>query len=217
VAQDLTNFIAVGKANFAAANARRKEEAAPRLAAEQIAREERQRRALINRLIRAMKRYARAQERERLANQHGVVIGDYTRCKKSNKVACDPCKAIAAQYVREKWASDPKYREAEKAYFKNNPHKRPPKSRDRARKMGAKRSYYTRQQIFDRDGYDCYLCNTPIDLTAPHVQGQPGWETYPHIEHVIPLALGGDDTLENVKIAHAKCNIDKGIAILATA
>ena len=215
--KDLSNFIAVGKKNLAAANARRQEEAAPRRAAQQKAKEERQRRILIARLLRAMKRYAKAQERERLKSQHGTVVGDYIRCKKTNKVACDPCKAAAAEYVRVKWATDPKYKAKEKEYLKNNPHKRPPNNKDRARHRGVKRSYYTRQQIFDRDGYDCYLCNTPVDLSAPYVQGQPGWETYPHIEHVVPLALGGEDTLQNVKIAHAKCNMDKGPSLSATA
>jgi 5-methylcytosine-specific restriction endonuclease McrA len=112
---------------------------------------------------------------------------------------------------------EPKYKAKEKEYYKNNPHKRPPKSRERLRRWGTKRSYYTRQHIFDRDGYDCYICNIPVDLTATHVQGQPGWEMYPHIEHVIPLSLGGDDTLQNVKIAHAKCNMAKGTQIWATA
>jgi len=155
----------------------------------------------------------KAKKREILNNQHGIAVGDYDRCKKNNGVACDPCKAIAAKYVRDKFKNDPKYKAKEKEWYKKNPHKRPPKSKGRAIKNGGNHAYYTRQQIFDRDGYDCYLCGDPTDLTAPHVQGQPGWETYPHIEHVIPLAKGGDDTLGNVKIAHAKCNIDKGVKI----
>jgi len=212
----IENSIKAGKKNFAEANARRAALNAPRRAAEQLAREERQRRILIKRLCRIMKRYYKAQERELLNNQHGVAVGDYDRCRKNNGVACEPCKAIAAAYMRVKHR-EPKYRAANKDWYKRNPHKRPPKNRDRIRSTGAKRSYYTRQQIFDRDGYDCYLCNTPVDLTATHVQGRPGWETYPHIEHVVPLSLGGDDTLSNVKIAHAKCNIDKGTRLLATA
>jgi 5-methylcytosine-specific restriction endonuclease McrA len=208
--------IEAGKRNFAEANARKTAACAPRRAAEQLAREERQRRILIKRLHRAMKSYAKAVEKEILKNQHGTSIGDYDRCRKNNGIACKPCKAGAAAYMRVK-NKEPKYKAKEKEYYKNNPHKRPPKSRDRARIKGAKRSYYTRQHIFDRDGYDCYICNTPVDLNAPHVQGQPGWETYPHVEHVVPLSLGGDDTLQNVKIAHAKCNIDKGTRLLATA
>ena len=157
------------------------------------------------------KRFIRAINKVILHHQHGVSIGDYYRCKKTNKVACADCKAIAAAYMRIK-NKEPKYKAKEKEYYKNNPHKRPPNNKDRARHKGIKRSYYTRQQIFDRDGYDCYLCTTPVDLSAPYVQGQPGWETYPHIEHVVPLSLGGEDTLQNVKIAHAKCNMAKGTA-----
>jgi len=171
---------------------------------------------LTRRLIRAMKKKVNTEKKELLRNQHGVSRGDYDRCRRNNGVACAPCRAIAAAYMREK-NKDPKYKATEREYYKKNPHKRPPNNRDRARNRGNKRSYYTRQQIFDRDGYDCYLCGTPVDLTAPHNMKDPGWETYPHVEHVIPLSLGGDDTLENVKIAHAKCNLAKGTAISATA
>ena len=163
---------------------------------------------------RAQKALEKVKKQEILNNQHGIAVGDYDRCKTNNGVACDPCKAIAAKYVRDKFKNDPKYKAREKEWKKLNPHKRPHNGRDRAKKRGIEYKYYTRQQIFDRDGYDCYLCGDPTDLTAPHVQGQPGWETYPHIEHVIPLAKGGIDTLDNVKIAHAKCNMDKGVQIL---
>lgn len=176
--------------------------------------QKRQERQAIKEAERAEKTRVRQEERERLNNQHGTTVGDYDRCRKNNKTACGPCRAIAAKYVRDKFKDDPKYKEAEKRWRKANPHKKITNSRDRARKRGVKTEYYTRQQLFDRDGYDCYICNIPVDLEAAHVQGQPGWEMYPHIEHVIPLALGGDDTLENVKIAHAKCNIDKGIRLL---
>jgi len=149
-----------------------------------------------------------------LANQHGTTVGDYDRCRKNNKTACDLCREVAAKYVREKYKSDPKYKESEKLWRRANPNKVYRSNKDRAVKRGAKHAYYTREHIFQRDGYDCYLCNTPVDLQANHVQGQPNWELYPHIEHVIPLSKGGDDTLENVKIAHAICNINKGIRLL---
>ena len=162
---------------------------------------------------RADKALLREIERERLDNQHGTSIGDYTRCKKNNPVACGPCLAVAAKYRREQVARDPdKFREQERRSRQINGHVT---SRDRAKKNGGQYAYYTRKQIIDRDGSDCYLCQEPVDFTAPHVQGQLGWETYPHVEHVVPLALGGDDTLENVKLAHAKCNIDKGVRLLS--
>jgi len=150
----------------------------------------------------------------KLSNQHGTTVGDYDRCRKNNKTACDLCRAAASKYVREKYHSDPKYKEAEKRWKKTNRNKLGFKSRDRAKKYGVPSQYYTRKHLFDRDGYDCYLCNIPVDLTAPYIQGQPGWEAYPHIDHVTPLAKGGHDTLDNVKIAHAGCNIRKGVSLI---
>ena len=206
-----------GRRNFAAANARKSAEAAIRnkTKKEIAARRRLIKRliTLINRRIAKLSKVKRETNRTLLANQHGVTVGDYDRCRKNNGIACEPCKATAAKYVREKFHSDPKYKEAEKRWKKANPHKVSQRPKQRALKTGAKHEYYSRKQIFDRDGYDCYLCQTPVDLTAPYVQGQPGWETYPHIEHVVPLAKGGDDTLANVKISHAKCNIDKGTKV----
>ena len=156
-------------------------------------------------------RKIRETNRTKLAHQHGTGPGDYDRCRKNNNgVACDACKAAAAKYAREKFHLDPKYKEAEKRWKKANPHKVYRDHKDRAVKHGGKHKYYTRQHIFDRDGHDCHLCGTPVDLTANHIVGQPGWELYPHIDHVQPISKGGDDILENVKIAHAKCNLDKG-------
>jgi len=163
-------------------------------------------------LARKKKASIKAEEKERLNNQHGTSIGDYGRCRKNRAVACGLCLAVAAKYRREQVEKDPqKFREKERRSRQKNGYVT---SRDRAKKNGGQYAYYTRKQIIDRDGSDCYLCQEPVDFTAPHVIGQPGWETYPHVEHVVPLALGGDDTLENVKIAHAKCNRDKGVRLL---
>lgn len=211
--QDLTKFINAGIKNFQEANEKKRAEAAPRKKLEQKQREERQRAVLICKLTKLIKKYIREQEKIRLSAQHGTVIGDYGRCRRNNGVACAPCKAVAAEYVRVKWASDPKYKAKEKEYYKKNPHKRGISS-NKNRVKGGKHRSYTRSQVIERDGLNCYLCNIPVDFTAPHSQGQPGWETYPHLDHVVPLALGGDDTLENVKLAHAKCNIDKGVRLL---
>jgi 5-methylcytosine-specific restriction endonuclease McrA len=158
-----------------------------------------------------LQRLQREQHRQHMLTQHGTSIGDYSRCKKANTTACPDCLKAASAYRKAQVAKDPeKFKQQKKKYLKANPNRRHHSNRDRARKKGVPSQYYTRQQLFDRDGYDCYLCNLPVDLTANHVVGQPGWELYPHIDHVIPLALGGHDTLDNVKITHAKCNMVKG-------
>ena len=197
-------YAAMNKAREERKAAEKSAKAAARKAASEARRHQRNEERKANRKIRET-------NRTKLAHQHGTGPGDYDRCRKNNNgVACDACKAAAAKYAREKFHSDPKYKKAEKRWRKANPHKVYRDSKDRAVKHGGKHKYYTRQHIFDRDGYDCYICNTPVDLAANHIQGHPGWELYPHIEHVKPLSKGGDDILENVKIAHAVCNIRKG-------
>ena len=206
-------FIDAGKKNFAIANAKRKAEAdIKRQARWEIAERKRLIKKLIK-LMRARATYIRKEETLARKNRHGVSVGDYTRCKKLNGKACAPCRATAAQYVREKFHSDPKYKETEKRWKKANPDK-VRNNKNKKRLKGGKHRSYTRNQIIKRDGVNCYLCRTPVDFEASHVQGQLGWELYPHVEHVIPLALGGDDLLDNVKLAHAKCNIDKGVGLL---
>ena len=81
--------------------------------------------------------------------------------------------------------------------------------RRRARKKSNQYSIYTEFEVLNKYGSTCYLCCLPIDLTAPRKCGTPGWQYGLHIEHVINIALGGPDTLDNVRPAHAICNLKK--------
>lgn len=146
----------------------------------------------------AKKRKARILLRKQLKNQHGITVGDYDRCRKNNGTACDACKAIAATYMRSK-KQDPKYKE----YHRGSRRRRD----KRVRINGFE--YYNTQDVLDMWGFDCHICKGPIDFRAPRQCGQPGWELGLHLDHVIPLAKGGPDTVANVKPAHAKCNTDK--------
>ena len=172
-----------------------------------IRKEEQERKRLIKKLLRLMKAYAYSQ-------QHGTRVSDYQRCKRLNGEACQPCKDVAAAYSRHKWNTDPRYKAKDKEWKKKHPDKQHSTARKRARKMGLRYEYYTRQQVIDKYGYTCYLCGEETDPTAPNNMSIPGWETYPHVEHVIPLSKGGSDTLDNVRIAHAKCNMAKGTQLL---
>lgn len=50
-----------------------------------------------------------------------------------------------------------------------------------------------------RDGVRCYLCG------QAEVADEP-W----HVEHVIPKVRGGSDDLDNLRLAHQSCNLQKG-------
>ncbi|MFD4294149.1 HNH endonuclease [Rhodococcus sp. NPDC058532] len=51
----------------------------------------------------------------------------------------------------------------------------------------------------------CGLCGSEIDYTLPHLD--PGEFV---VDHITPLALGGEDTLDNKQAAHRRCNEIKG-------
>jgi 5-methylcytosine-specific restriction endonuclease McrA len=69
---------------------------------------------------------------------------------------------------------------------------------------GAKSEPYTREEIFERDGWVCQLCGEPVDskLFVPDPKSAS-------LDHRVPLSLGGDDTPSNVQLAHFGCNSAK--------
>jgi len=77
--------------------------------------------------------------------------------------------------------------------------------RRRAAKRGKPSEPYTLAEIAERDRHRCQLCRRKVNMTlkAPRPKS-------PTIDHVIPIADGGDDTRANVQLAHFGCNSSKG-------
>lgn len=82
----------------------------------------------------------------------------------------------------------------------------------RARKLGTVVEKFDRKEIFERDNYVCHICDEPTDATVRHPS-----PLAPTIDHVIPLAKGGTHTRDNIKTAHSRCNVAKGIKVLSLA
>ena len=87
--------------------------------------------------------------------------------------------------------------------------------RRRARIRGQGFEFYTDTDVLNKYGKNCHICGTKVNLSAPRhgrIKGPLGlgWEWGLHIDHVVPIAKGGPDTLENVRPAHAICNLVKG-------
>ena len=66
----------------------------------------------------------------------------------------------------------------------------------------------TLQKLFFRDGGVCYLCGERCDWSDKEEKDGTiiCGNTYPSIDHVIPLAKGGKHEWSNVKLAHRLCN-----------
>jgi hypothetical protein len=84
------------------------------------------------------------------------------------------------------------------------------RARGRRRRTYAVRSGYVDRDIFDRDGWMCWLCNEPVDPTISRLHRDGAT-----IDHVFPLALGGTDDPDNIRTAHRGCNNQKGTRLVA--
>lgn len=85
--------------------------------------------------------------------------------------------------------------------------------RRRALLANAQVEDYSEDEVLALYGSICHICNSKIDLKAPRSCKQENWEWGLQIDHVIPIAKGGGDTLKNVRPAHGICNIKKGAKI----
>lgn len=84
------------------------------------------------------------------------------------------------------------------------------KDRHRARRAGVAYRPINRGKLFERDGWRCQLCgcSTPRRLRGKQV------DRAPELDHIVPLALGGTHTWDNVQCACRRCNGRKGARVL---
>jgi 5-methylcytosine-specific restriction endonuclease McrA len=134
-----------------------------------------------------------------------------------NESSCEPCRQANTEYFKS-WREQnrERYREISYAWNSRNPDKvrsnmRNVSRRRRAKKMAVESEPYTQDLIVGLYGATCHICLEEIDLTAPqHPKWGIGWELGLQLDHVVPLSANGTDKVENIRPAHAKCNILKG-------
>lgn len=68
----------------------------------------------------------------------------------------------------------------------------------RARLAGARVERVDVAVVFERDEGVCGICGDPVDPAS--------W----HLDHIVPLARGGEHSYANVQVAHPVCNLRKG-------
>ncbi|WP_116042293.1 HNH endonuclease [Amycolatopsis palatopharyngis] len=78
--------------------------------------------------------------------------------------------------------------------------------RRRAEKLSRASEPYTLAEIAKRDRNRCGLCGHRVPMQRKYPDPKS-----PSIDHVIPLADGGDDVKANVQLAHFVCNSRKGV------
>lgn len=95
------------------------------------------------------------------------------------------------QAMKARRLADPeKASEIRKRSYRNHAEQRRAEARERAQ---AKRF-----DIYDRDGGRCHLCGKTVSRADFH------------IDHLIPVSKGGLTVPENLAVAHARCNQERG-------
>lgn len=74
----------------------------------------------------------------------------------------------------------------------------------------------TVEGLYRRDSGVCYLCGGRCNLEDYTVRDGAfvAGDWYPSIDHVVPLAKGGEHSWNNVRLAHRRCNILKSDKII---
>lgn len=73
------------------------------------------------------------------------------------------------------------------------------RARRKARKLSGE--VIRSREVFERDGWRCHICRKPVkrDAEVPHPRA-------PTVDHLVPLACGGEHAMRNVQTAHFLCN-----------
>lgn len=61
-------------------------------------------------------------------------------------------------------------------------------------------------RLMARDGQDCTICQQPLDRHVKDVFS----DAYITFDHITPRAAGGTDHIDNLRLAHAVCNRQRG-------
>ena len=87
--------------------------------------------------------------------------------------------------------------------------KRESERRRRTLKKNGNVQKYKESEVLDLYGWICHICNGSINPAASRSAGIGNWELGLHIDHLVPISKGGEDTLSNVRPSHAACNLKK--------
>jgi len=61
-------------------------------------------------------------------------------------------------------------------------------------------------KLMARDGTDCTICGSSLDR---HLR-KPNHPQYITFDHIIPRSSGGTDDFINIRLAHRRCNEERG-------
>lgn len=141
------------------------------------------------------KEHARRKARASAAKAHGVPVHT---CKECRVTFSPPYGSKLRKFCSPSCLHTFGRREHRKRYGNNH--------RKRARLLGVRYESINRLKVFERDRWRCQLCGRKCQQ---RLSGS-NCDAAPELDHIIPLALGGGHTYENVQLACRGCNGAKG-------
>jgi 5-methylcytosine-specific restriction endonuclease McrA len=136
---------------------------------------------------------ANARKRRKLMTSMCVVCGAaFTHRSIGRRYCSNRCGAKASYEARK---GTPEYRELRNGCDQ----------RRRARKRTHVVEKFTSAEIFARDRYRCHICGATCNSAARVPDAMA-----PTVDHLVPLALGGEHTKANTATACFRCNSVKG-------
>jgi 5-methylcytosine-specific restriction endonuclease McrA len=134
-----------------------------------------------------------AMKRDRAARVEEIRARDRERYKRE----AERRKAYARAYYH---ANREERRAVAKVYYLNNREQHAAwHAKRKARLKQVEHQPYTRREIYDRDGAQCRLCG----IALPY-----GPNAF-HLDHIVPISLGGPDIPANIQLACSRCNRSK--------
>lgn len=198
---------------------------------EEIKRNKRKETELRQRLINLLKARVKELMREPLLYKTCQRCGEDYKAKAIDSVHCDKCieeiKREKEQLEREKdkpvkcigcgkefirtkisqrYCTEECY---EKTYYRLKELRR----NKRLKKNGKIDYSITLDKVIKKDCGICQLCGKPIDVNDYYRDGSGFFvagDSYPSIDHIMPVSLGGKHVWSNVQLAHRRCNTIKG-------
>jgi 5-methylcytosine-specific restriction endonuclease McrA len=141
----------------------------------------------------------RAKDNERVAKcrqKHLAARTEYDRQRRST----ESYRQRENELSRERYATDVRYREAKLSRARSR------NQNVRAKHLGLpelKLQVDLVDFLMNRDGPSCALCGNFVDISTTERRWRPS------VDHVIPLSKGGAHTLDNLQLAHYRCNSSK--------
>lgn len=129
-----------------------------------------------------------------------------TLARKCKQISFKPCRICGNVFV-----SNHKYCSAECTAEARRRVMSIKKDRRLRRIRGINKDGITLQELFQKSAGTCALCGGVCDWNDYRIEGNVhiAGNSYPSIDHIVPLSAGGEHKWENVQLAHRICNSRK--------